>query len=397
MTKPRAGSTAKTVKKATTINKKCTGGNAPFTPSKKTKLAPGAGRTVHTPQAPYVGVYPQCALKDQPEWDGIHRRLIMLLPQQNRFKVGKNPGFTVDPVPPMPSIKLMEAAEYTKFKVGTAAGQSVYIQINQDPDASKTHELISADGVTMSVENVLFYHNWDNKKIRNDKAKQMLECYTLKADAAKALFKRKMQLWEAEQKAWELALVFWVWDEKLGEFPPYVSRDMLRDKIIDISKQYDLRPAWHHLNYCAGCLKALPPYCATCEKSRKKEAKRVKITVQNKMRNEAAKIVAGKLDEFRAKVGEEGTTHTAEQRNFRDKIKDEAEDQIYGEDFKFYEKVDSDTDDYDDTEDKDDDMAKLPRPAEDPTAEVSDDTASEPTDDGNGGDDGEEGEGEADE
>ncbi|KAI9696117.1 MAG: hypothetical protein M1836_005948 [Candelina mexicana] len=255
--------------------------------AKKTKVGAGGGRTIETPKAPFAGVYPALSLKDQPEWGGYHGRLIVLLPQQNRFVVPQSPGFTIEEPPDKPVEPLIEASRYTKFMVGIAtdtverkvwkkggtmvqAGQDVYIRINPD-SATKNHDLISTDGSHISSSHVLWITGWESSSERDDKAKQMIRKFKSEQKSLKEEYDEEMDRWKKHRKAWELKLVMKVWDEKLAKFPPYVtSREQLGDKIIYIPEEYanGVKPEWKAPNLCDGCMKRLPEYCGTCEKKK---------------------------------------------------------------------------------------------------------------------------------
>ncbi|KAI9777981.1 MAG: hypothetical protein M1835_005093 [Candelina submexicana] len=250
--------------------------------AKKTKVGAGGGRTIETPKAPFAGVYPALSLKDQPEWDGYHGRLIVLLPQQNRFVVHQCPGFTIEEPPAKPVEPLSEASQYTKFMVGIVtdtaerkvskkggtmvqAGQNVYIRINPD-SATKNHDLISTDGSHISSSHVLWITGWESSSERDDKAKQMIRKFKSEQKSLREEYDEEM-----DRKAWELKLVMKVWGEKPAKFPPYVtSREQLGDKIIKIPKEYanDVKPEWKAPKFCAGCMKGLPEYCRTCKQKK---------------------------------------------------------------------------------------------------------------------------------
>ena len=178
----------------------------------KKQQPPGVAKAMgHQEKIPFGGVYPVVALKDRPEWDGIHGRLIQLLPRQNQFTVSRNLEFTITKPPEKPVEELIDVNRYTKFEVGQSndnikqkewkksgkvlsrAGMPVFIRINPD-SVSRNHDLIGSDGLNMVTKNILFYEEWKDAGDRKKKAERMVRMYKNTQLSIKVSYDLKMKL-----------------------------------------------------------------------------------------------------------------------------------------------------------------------------------------------------------
>ncbi len=98
-----------------------------------------------------------------------------------------------------------EVEEGRKFEIELVrAGQPVFIRINPEPTASKTHEIISSDGSMIGTENVLWHEGWNDVTARLDKVKQMIRRFKGESESIQKDYERRTATWIQDKRSGSL-------------------------------------------------------------------------------------------------------------------------------------------------------------------------------------------------
>jgi hypothetical protein len=245
------------------------------------------------------------AQRDRPEWDGVHGRMIILLPLQNRFTI-EDRDFRLPSLPPeRPVPDRIDADLYTKIKIGilrdtteakrmkdgrriVRAGNYAFLRLCPT-SIKKAYDLTDSLGSVVAVRDILFLEDFATHQQRQNRAIQAIR--TLKAETENILDtnRRRMDTWERQRKDWEIRLVHYVWDNGLGVFPPYVTaREQLGETEMDIPNEWVQKPFYQSNHYCGCCLEPMPLICHVC----RDDINNQQEEAQNRLEEEAANAAA---------------------------------------------------------------------------------------------------------
>jgi hypothetical protein len=205
----------------------------------------------------------------------------VLLPKQNKFTITTR-DFHLQSLPPeKPAMERIDADTFTKLKIGlirdtaeakimkdgrriVRAGNYAYLRLCPS-SLRKTYDLIDSLGSVVAERDVIFLDDYQSHQQRHQTAVRMIRTYKVETENIIDTNRQYQQIWERLRKQWETELVYRVWDEDLGQFPPYVThRAQLGDTHMDIPEEWKEKPHWQSQHYCAICLEPMPLICHVC-------------------------------------------------------------------------------------------------------------------------------------
>jgi hypothetical protein len=221
------------------------------------------------------------AQRDRPEWDGVHGRMIILLPVQNRFTINDR-EFRLPSLPPeRPEAERIDADLFTKIKIGilrdtteakrmkdgrriVRAGNYAFLRLCPT-SIKKAYDLTDSLGSVVAVRDVMFLEEFATHQQRQNRAVQAIRTLRAETENIMDTNRRRMETWTRQRKEWEIRLVHHVWDQNLGVFPPYVTaREQLGDTQMEIPHEWVQKPYYQSNHYCGCCLEPMPLICNVC-------------------------------------------------------------------------------------------------------------------------------------